>query len=1359
MVDLKPASDLLAGGVVRILKPDCHPVGAGVLVDSSHVVTCAHVAAYAAGVAETSQDPPTATIMLDFPALGKHQPLRAHVLKEGWRPVDAEQGGDIAVIQLDDPLPPGAAPPPLLRPPVTRERKVLAEGFPAGYPGEITSENVVVAEAGPRREWLQLAPDGRNGFLIEEGYSGTPLWDPDAEAVLGIAMGKDKAERGAFMIPVRVLAEAWPALEESIGWRLRFDPDAATHWGPRGRGVTTSSEEASLFTGRERILRDLVGWVENPDGRARLIRGVTGSGKSAVLSRLVLLADRELRQATVIDDAPDGTVPPVGAVDLAIVVADKTLDQVVATMSHWLDVNADTAASFVNGLGRRPDGRPPLIVVDQLDAARDPEALVTFLLQPLAKARSARLLVGVKRRDDCPLAAALSAYADQLGVDDEYWEEEDVERYVRRLLTDRSRGYAADKLTTERVAAGVTRAASRSYVVAQLSAMSLWQRPDVVKDPPQGYPTEVISALSESLDALSVTVEPVAARRPALKRKLRDLLAALAYAKGPGLPTSGPSWPAVAEALHARSYKPEDVAWLLDTPAIYLLQKVDLEGETGQQLFHEALGASLRDEFDDDAVHTAIVERLGALCEPTNAVPAARYVARHLPGHVAEIQAWETVAAQPHILDRLDPQAVCGEALRSGPQGGLLPAAIAGVIRSNRLMERSDLGDRAGLRQLGMARGRERRSFSPSDSAVALSAWTIRSAVVREDNAHLTLDAPAAVHAVATFSGPGGLPLIAAGCGDGSVRLWSGATGESFGDSLLANTGREDSVRAIAACHAGSRIRLVVAMRDGTVRIWDPLRGGDATSFPAARPGEMRSITAFISQGDLRIVTGGEDDGLQVWDEAGERLGTLAAAGSVRALTAQTSDGRVCLIAGSDDGRVRVWEDVVEILAVGTNGEAVAPTRQLVGPVEWVRGVCAFEGTGGMWVGASGDESRLTLWRSDKPEPEHRPETREQRAVLGVTTYDDAGAPRVASCGAPASLELWDPSSASHVGQPLTGHRGYARAIAAYEIGGEPFLVTGGEDKTVRVWNPASAIGPLASGRERHDGPVHAVDAFHGVVVTGGADGFVRAWDPSTGEPVAQPLEAGVGTVHLLLAGPHGGVAVGGEETVRFLHPLTGAELAEPLVGHVAPVRTCLRDLRVDGESALATGSEDGTVRLWRLADGAEIAGARSRHSGAVRALVLLEVPGAGTCIAVLGYDRAFTLRRASGGTVGLSFIGHTDWPMAGCSYQAPAVPRLVTAGDDHTVRNWNPLTREPLSLRGRHDGAIHALAALTQGRNVRICSGGEDETVRVWDPSRPLGSQQTHRLELGVRVNALSVLGDAVLVGTDEGHLVVTLD
>ena len=76
--------------------------------------------------------------------------------------------------------------------------------------------------------------------------------------------------------------------------------------------------------------------------------------------------------------------------------------------------------------------------------------------------------------------------------------------------------------------------------------------------------------------------------------RARDLLRALAYAEGPGLP-AGQLWADMASALAApRRYGTDDLAWLLDSAAGYLVESGDEDGQPVYRIFHQALIEHLR---------------------------------------------------------------------------------------------------------------------------------------------------------------------------------------------------------------------------------------------------------------------------------------------------------------------------------------------------------------------------------------------------------------------------------------------------------------------------------------------------------------------------------------------------------------------------------------------------------------------------------------------------------------------------------------------------------------------------------------------------------------------------------------------
>jgi WD40 repeat protein len=97
----------------------------------------------------------------------------------------------------------------------------------------------------------------------------------------------------------------------------------------------------------------------------------------------------------------------------------------------------------------------------------------------------------------------------------------------------------------------------------------------------------------------------------------------------------------------------------------------------------------------------------------------------------------------------------------------------------------------------------------------------------------------------------------------------------------------------------------------------------------------------------------------------------------------------------------------------------------------------------------------------------------------------------------------------------------------------------------------------------------------------------------------------------------------------------------------------------------------------------------------------------------------------------------------------------IVSGGDDHTVRIWDPHTGQPVGapLTG-HTGRVSSVAIGRVGDRDVIVSGGHDATVRIWDPhtGQPVGAPLTGHTGSVLSV-AIGRVGDRdVIVSGDDG-------
>ncbi|SCG51787.1 Trypsin-like peptidase domain-containing protein [Micromonospora halophytica] len=186
--------------------------GAAFLIDSTRLLTCAHVVQAALGPGHPAPGGTGLTLVtLAFPLVAPDRHVAAVVLPQHWQPAGPDGSGDVAVLQLLGPAPAGARPVRLARPGQagTRDRICRVFGFPRSLAEGRWFEGRVVGPVGGG--WIQLANRTDSGYRIEPGFSGAPVWDSRMRCVIGMVVAVDKWLRpqldypAAFMIPIRRL--------------------------------------------------------------------------------------------------------------------------------------------------------------------------------------------------------------------------------------------------------------------------------------------------------------------------------------------------------------------------------------------------------------------------------------------------------------------------------------------------------------------------------------------------------------------------------------------------------------------------------------------------------------------------------------------------------------------------------------------------------------------------------------------------------------------------------------------------------------------------------------------------------------------------------------------------------------------------------------------------------------------------------------------------------------------------------------------------------------------------------------------------------------------------------------------------
>jgi WD40 repeat protein/DNA-binding SARP family transcriptional activator len=144
-----------------------------------------------------------------------------------------------------------------------------------------------------------------------------------------------------------------------------------------------------------------------------------------------------------------------------------------------------------------------------------------------------------------------------------------------------------------------------------------------------------------------------------------------------------------------------------------------------------------------------------------------------------------------------------------------------------------------------------------------------------------------------------------------------------------------------------------------------------------------------------------------------------------------------------------------------------------------------------------------------------------------------------------------------------------------------------------------------------------------------------------------------------------------------------------------------------DGQR-LATGDDDGTIRLWNAHTG----GALLTLSGHPEPVNALAFSPDGTRLASVSLDDTAKVWDTATGVELLTLRGHTD-PVLAVAF-SPDGRRLVTASQDETAKVWDTTTGEELLTLSGHDWWVRGVDFGPDGRYV--ATANFDGTAKVWD-------------------------------------------